>query len=146
VRNEERVLSVCLIGVALSLLLVGVVSGTLLRHMVQIIPVLIALAVAVCGVPWARDAARSVFVLWFLLMLGIWVTLLGIAKVFSGRFTTVEIALTIGIGVFCVAGLLSSFWTSSRVGLAMRAVVFIAFGALQFVAVWLSLRPGLARR
>ena len=35
----------CLIGLALALLLVGLVSGTVLRHIVQIVPIMVALAV-----------------------------------------------------------------------------------------------------
>ena len=44
VAHDARLVSACLIGVAVSLILVGVVSDTLARHLVQIAPVLFALA------------------------------------------------------------------------------------------------------
>jgi Flp pilus assembly protein TadB len=38
--SAKRIVLSCLIGLALALLLVGVVSGTVLRHIVQIVPII----------------------------------------------------------------------------------------------------------
>jgi hypothetical protein len=43
--SNPRAVLHSLIGLALALLLVGVVSGTILRHVVQILPIVIAAAV-----------------------------------------------------------------------------------------------------
>jgi lysylphosphatidylglycerol synthetase-like protein (DUF2156 family) len=55
-----------LLAVALSLLLVGLISGTFTRHVVQVLPVLIAVLVVVRRVDWGPWAAAPLFVFWLL--------------------------------------------------------------------------------
>ena len=43
--SNPRLISICLIGLAVALLVVGVVSGTFLRHVVQILPAILAVVI-----------------------------------------------------------------------------------------------------
>jgi hypothetical protein len=133
-----------LAGVAVSLLLVGVVSGTPVRHAVQVAPCLLALAAACRRAPWAAAAALPVFVAWLLIMLAIWLWLLGLARITTGRFTPAEIGLTIAVGASCAWGIAAVFRARSAARPAVRAAAAVVFGALQVGAVWLSLHPAIA--
>src|SRR5437763_902113 len=76
-----KVVATCLGAVILSLLLVGVVSSTLLRHAVQVIPLVIALIAVARRSDWAGYLALPVFLFWFLISFAIWLFLLGIARI-----------------------------------------------------------------
>ncbi len=141
-----RLVQVSLLGVIVSLLLVGVVSGTPLRHVVQVTPVAIALVAVWRRNSWAIYGAIAVFLLWFTLMTFIWLFLLGIARIITGTFSPAEIALTISIGAFCLVGLASCLRTPLTSPWVSRIAAFIGFAALQVAGLWLSFQPYIARR
>lgn len=144
---DERRIGACLVGVAAGLLLVGLVSGTPIRHAIQVAPVALAFLCVAKGAPWARYAALPVFISWFAIMLCIWLFLLGMAKVVTGHFSPVEIVLSIAIGVLGLLGIIAvALARTSRVRLAAGAIAFVAFGALQAASIWLSTRPGVSQR
>ena len=142
----ERVLVAALVVMSASLLLVGIVSHTPLRHVVQVAPVLVVLGLALARRPGARSAAKAVFVFWLAIMALIWLFLLGIARVVTGRFSSVEVALTIVIGVAAVVGLAAAIRTRCTLRWPARLAVFVAATALQCGAMWLSLQPMFERR
>jgi len=140
-----RIVACCLGAMALSLLAVGAVSGTIVRHLVQIVPVLLA-AVVVSSLPRLGPAASlPIFAIWFALMATIWLYLLGIATFFSGTFTPFELCLTALIGASCVLGGIAALRLETPASLARRIVASSVFAALQLGAMWLSFRPGISR-
>src|SRR5260370_11371443 len=144
--RNALLIAVCRIGLLLSLLLVGVVSSTLLRHVVQVIPPVVAFAAVAWRAAWGKYAALPLFIIWFVLMLLIWLYLLNIAQVLSGRFTPAEIVCTVTIGICCVCGGFVSFRMRRLASRASGILIFIAFAAFQIVAIWLSLRPSILHR
>jgi hypothetical protein len=142
----ERTLAAALAAVFVSLLLVGLVSGTILRHVVQVLPVLVAGLIVVLRPAWSRFAAMPVFLFWFFIMLLIWLYLLGLANVVTGQFAPAEIVLTVVIGLACVVGLGASVRTPRRSDWRAGVVTFLVFGAFQVGAMWLSLQPAFATR
>ena len=132
--------------VALALIAVGIVSGTVIRHLVQIAPFAVALSVLPRRPAWGVSAAATLLAFWFLVMSAIWLFLLGVARVFTGTFTTLEIALTIVIGVGSLLGLAAARRTGASTPIGTRLGVVAAFAALQFAAMWLSVQPYVARR
>lgn len=133
--------AVCLAVVTTALVAVGIVSNTVVRHLFQIAPLLLALALVIRGARAGVAAAAPLFAFWLLAMGAVWLLLLGIARIVSGRFTPTEIALTLIIGGASLAGLV----TTSRKGTAApaetRTVAVLLFGALQYAALWLSTQP-----
>src|SRR5215831_17700653 len=138
--RTEWIIPGCLIGIILSLLVVGVVSSKLLRHVVQITPLVLALIVAAGSSARGRHASNPLFVFWFVIMLLIWLYLLGIAKIISGHFTSAEILCTVAIGICCVLGLVRSLRSRLRGDGMSGAFWFVLFATLQTGAMWLSLR------
>jgi hypothetical protein len=140
----NRVLVTSLSAVLVSLLLVGLVSGTVVRHVIQVLPIALALWLAARHVRPASAAALPVFVIWLAIMTLIWLYVLGLARVVSGRFTTAEIALTIVIGIGCASGI-AACGTLVRLERAWRQVAVAAlFAALQIAAIWASILPAVA--
>ena len=126
----------CLAGVVFSLVIVGIVSGTLSRHIIQIIPVVVAFILTIRGVEWSSSAALPIFFLWPVLMLLIWLFLAGIEGFINGHFTPIEIAMTIIIGICCLTGIILSLRSKESVKPAIKTVIFILFLGFQVVAMW----------
>jgi len=144
--RSERVSAAALLTVLVALLLVGLVSGTIIRHAVQVLPVLVASFVVVLRPAWSRFAAMPLFAFWLFIMLLIWLYLLGLARVVTGRFTPPEVGLTVVIGLACVVGLGASARKSTLPTWWAGVAAFLVFGALQIGAMWLSLQPMFASR
>ena len=143
---HERISTAALLTVLVSLLLVGLVSGTMIRHAVQVLPVLAAGLVVVLRLAWSRFAAMPVFAFWLFITILIWLYLLGLASVVTGRFSPAEVGLTVVIGMACVAGLGATARGPTRSHWRAGVAAFLLFGALQVGAMWLSLQPALASR
>ena len=132
--------------IAVALMLVGVVSRTLIRHAVQIAPLVLALALLLRRSVWGVVAAVPLFAFWLLVMGGIWLFLLGIARVFPGTFSPTEIVLTLIIGAASMAGLAVAYGQRASTAIATQVGTVIVFAILQFGAMWLSVQPFVARR
>ncbi len=118
-------LAICLAGVCIALIVVGMVSNTLTRHLIQIAPVVMVLAASLTRRKWTVVAAFPLFTFWLLIMLFIWLYLLKIATITRGHFTVPEILLTIVIGICCVYGIILSL---SRLSTArLTTITFIAW-------------------
>lgn len=140
----DRRLIAALLAVAGGLLAVGVESRTAIRHVIQLAPAVVVAILAARGDPRARFAAMPVFTVWFLIMLGIWLFLLGLCHVITGSFTRAEIVLTLVIGSGCVAGMIRTLRRGPRVPRSAGAITLLGFTALQLGCVWLSTQPVLA--
>jgi hypothetical protein len=104
-----------------------------------------ALALSWRGSKWGSASALGLFAFWLTIMTLIWLFLLGIAKVISGHFTPVEIALTISIGVCCLGGALSATQGFKNRAIVPASAICASFLVLQTAALWLSMRPQFAR-
>lgn len=95
----------CLVGIAISLLIVGVLSDTFARHVVQVIPVLLALGLVLQRPAIGAYVATGVFVLWAFVMALIWLYLLGLPSLTEGTFSAGEVVLTIVIAACSAWGM-----------------------------------------
>jgi hypothetical protein len=124
----------------IALLAVGLVSHTFVRHVLQATPVLLAGALITRRSPAGRAAALPLLTLWLGLMIAIWLTLSGIVRMVSGRFTGPEVFLTLVIGVACGIGLIASGAAPTMVSVRHRIATSLVFSAFQVGALWLSLQ------
>ncbi|HSY49002.1 MAG TPA: hypothetical protein VLC46_09335 [Thermoanaerobaculia bacterium] len=129
-----------------ALLLVGVVSGTLLRHVVQVVPPLVLIVAVVVWRPrgWPA-AAMAIELFWLVIMFFIWLYLTGVARIVKGHFSPSEIALTMVIGAAAAGGIVIAL-KSQRVAWPVRVLAFLFAGLVQFGAMWLSVQPGIGTR
>jgi hypothetical protein len=139
-RRPPGLIAVALASVALALIVVGVVSGTLRPHLVQISPIVLLLALLPGGRPLVFAATAAVLSWWFVTMSAIWLFLLGLSRFLTGTFSTTEILLTVVIGVACLAGL-SATRKAETIPLRMRVPTILVAAGLQSLALWLSYQP-----
>ena len=144
--NASRAVSWCLLGVIVSLLLVGLVSRTPIRHAIQVAPACVIAAAAWRGLTWSRAAALPIFLIWLFLMTLIWLYLLKIVAVISGTFSPAEILLTITIAVSAIGGIVFVFRGGDGARWITRLAGFVLSAVLQIAALWLSFQPAFARR
>ena len=144
--SNPRVISICLLAVAVALLVVGVVSGTFLRHVVQILPVILAMVVLDRRPHLGAYTALPIFVFWALIMLLIWLFLLGISRIANGNYTVVEIICTLCIAAFSVFGIVKAITVGKVLRPLRKMLAFTTFAALQVAAMWASFLPPLVNR
>ena len=133
---------ICLIGLAVALLLVGVVSGTFLRHVVQILPIVFVLIILQGRPAWGAYAAVPIFIFWVGIVILIWLFLLGLSQIANGHYTAIEIVLTFVMAACSVAGVVKSLSLGRPLSVFGRVGAFTLFAALQVAAMWVSfLRP-----
>jgi hypothetical protein len=136
--GQVRSIVLCLLVVAGALLVVGLASRTLLRHVIQMAPLVLALFLACLRPAWAVSAAAPLFAFWFLIMGAIWLFLLGMARIVTGTYTPAEITLSIIIGFAALIGLIAAYRRGSPGPLVAQLGTTVAFAVLQWTALWLS--------
>lgn len=144
--SAQRVVQSCLIGLALSLLLVGVVSGTVLRHIVQIVPIMVALGVLARRPDWGAYAALPIFGSWTFIVVLIWLFLLGVSRIANGQYTPIEVVSTFVMVACSIVGVLKCVQLGRSLRAPGRLAAFLLFAVMQFTAMWISFLGPIANR
>jgi hypothetical protein len=144
--SSQRFVSGCLIGLAITLLVVGVVSGTVLRHFVQILPIIVVLAMLARRPEWGAYAAVPIFFFWIFIVVLIWLFLLGLSRIANGHYTPIEILSTFLMAGCSVAGVARAIPLGKALRPIGRALAVALFGVLQVAAMWVSFLRAIANR
>jgi hypothetical protein len=115
--SAERTTRDCLVGLAVALLLVGVVSGTVLRHLVQIAPIMPGLVLLARRPDRGAYAALPIFICWSLIVMLIWSFLLGLSRIANGHYTPLEVASTFVMAGCSVVGVVKSIELGRPMGM-----------------------------
>ena len=137
----------CCLAIILALVIgVGVPDHLVLRHVVQTLPLWAAVLLGFRRSAATGWLALPFFLFWLVLMTFIWLFLLGIARIVTGTFSPLEIAMTIVVGLACLAGI--ALFARIKSGLAAWAAasLFIIAAAAQFACFRASLLPSIAPR
>jgi hypothetical protein len=134
----------CCLAVFAALMVVGVVSHGILRHVVQTAPLWPAVVLGLRRNELAKFCALPCFVVWLFLMASIWLYLLGYAHFLSGTFTPTEVVMTLVVGVASLMGIVSAVWlrTAARSSTALAALTVMT--AVQLIAIRISFLPGIS--
>ena len=103
--HRPKFVAWCSLAVLVALYVVGAVSNGSLRHEVQTLPLWFPIARGFRQRELAKWAALPCLVFWLLVVVSIWLFLLGWARVLTGHYSPIEIAMTLVIGVACLAGI-----------------------------------------
>lgn len=146
VKNFRILIGCCVAIIAALVLVVGVVSHGVLRHIVQTSPLWIAIVLSARRSALAKWAALPCFVWWLLLMAAIWLYLLGWAQILfiGGTFSPVEIAMTLVVGLASLVGLVTAMRTRSGVPWLSVTATILLLAVLQVGALRLSFLPSIA--
>ncbi len=132
--------------ILVALYVVGAVSNGSLRHEVQTLPLWFPIVTGFQQREIAKWAALPCLIFWLVIMIFIWLFLLGWARMVTGHFSPTEIAMTLTIGGACLIGLAASVRWRTTVQPLTALGVSALFGALQVLAMRLSLIPYIATR
>jgi hypothetical protein len=144
--NDFRFLVVCCLLIIAALIVVGFVSHGFIRHIVQTAPLWFAIVLGSRGSEWSKWAAIPCLLFWLIVMLLIWLFLLGLARIITGTFSSIEIAMTIIVGLASMAGLVNA-WISRTAIAWWKGIAVIVLGMiLQVAALRVSLLPAITHR
>jgi hypothetical protein len=142
--DAERVVFYTGCALAIAILAVGPASHEVVRHVIQATPLMLFCVVAVRRPPVLRWLLGPVMLFWLLIAVLIWLFLLHVARVITGTFNPIEIAMTIVMGLASVLGLANFARVRRRfpllAGLGLAALSF----ALQVGAFAVSIQPWVA--
>jgi hypothetical protein len=142
----SRAIAVCSLAIVVALQVVGVVSHTSLRHIVQTLPLWFPIVLGFRRQDIAKWVALPCLVFWLGIVTLIWLFLLGWARIVSGTFTPVEVAMTFVIGLACVFGLGTAVrWRTATHPLVATTLTML-FAFLQVLAFRVSMLPSIASR
>jgi len=144
--SAQRVVRRCLIGLALALLLVGLVSGTVLRHIVQIVPIVVVLGVLARRPVWGAYGALPIFGCWTLIVVLIWLFLLGLSRIANGHYTPIEVVSTVVMIACSIVGAVKCIQLGRPLRVGGRVSAFLLFAVMQFAAMWISFLKPIANR
>src|SRR2546430_6892825 len=103
---EPIAISVCCLVIIVALVVgVGLAAGLVLRHAVQTLPLWIGVLAGARRSRAVGWIGLPMFLFWLVLMSLIWLYLLGIARVITGHFSPMEIAMTILVGAAAIVGI-----------------------------------------
>ena len=142
----KQLVLVCLVGLAIALLLVGIVSGTVLRHVIQILPLILALGLVLRRPVLGAFAALPIFLFWILVVVLIWLFLLGKSNIASGHYTPIEVASTFLMAACSVVGVAGSLRIRGAERIGGRILILLLFAALQIAAMRVSFLDPVANR
>ena len=142
--NTLKAIGACCLAVLAALYIVGAVSHGSLRHEVQTLPLWVPIVAGFNRREFARWCALPCLLFWLLCMVLIWLFLLGWAHVISGRFSPVEIAMTLIVAAASAAGFGLSVWRAKWT--ARGCALIVLFAILQFAAFRISMLPAIAHQ
>jgi hypothetical protein len=144
--NQTRIIGICCAAIIGALYVVGLVSGTELRHVVQTAPIWIGVALGFRASPLARWIALPFFLFWLAVVVLIWLFLLGVSQVVSGTFTAPEVAMTVIMGAASLIGIVAVARAGVRASVLAAVGAFLVGAILQLGAFRISTMPGIATR
>ncbi len=134
-----RTVRLCLVSVAFTLVLIGVVSGTPVRYVIQVLPIALALRLlARSPGSLGAYAAVALFLHWMLAMILIWLSLLGLSELVGGQYAPIEVVLTMFVAFFCSVGIVRGVRAGSLLGRTRRIATVAVFWVVQAVAMAVS--------
>src|SRR5713226_1399522 len=103
--NASKWVAYCSLSVLMALYVVGAVSNGSLRHEVQTLALWGPIVLGFRQRELAKWSALPCLIFWLIAMVFIWLFLLGWARIVTGHFSPIEIAMTLVIGIACLSGI-----------------------------------------
>ncbi len=144
--DRGRWIAICCAIVIAALYVVGVASGTVLRHAIQTGPLWACVLLGWKRTRGVRWLALPMLVFWLVIMVLIWSFLLGWSRLASGHYSPVEIAMTLVVGAAALLGIPASLCGDGKGSAAAALGWFLVGAVLQYAAFYISFLPAIARR
>lgn len=140
-RNLPGTIAVSGLTMIAALIVVGIDSGGIVRHILQTLPVWVAVVLGLRRSPLAKWAAIPVFLFWLVLMTLIWLYVLGLSTIANGTYDAVELSMTIVVAIAAIAGIAVAIFAPGGARRGTATMLFLAISAVQIGLMAVSLRP-----
>ena len=140
VMSDARYVAGCLAGLVASLILVGFISATVARHVVQVVPSVFAIGFTLRRPAIGAWVAIPIFAVWCAVVIAIWLYLLGLSDIADGSYSALEVVLTGIIAVCSALGIAKSMRAGRTLPLSGRTTAFLGGLALQVASLIVSFR------
>lgn len=146
VPKESKWVACCCLAILLAIYVVGVMNHGVLRPIVQTLSLWVPIVLGFRGSEFAKWSALPCLIIWLVTMVLIW--LFGVAWVYValGQFSSADLAMTLIVGAASAGGFFVALRWRTAVRPFSAAAVALSFGALQFLTLWVSVSPSIARR
>ncbi len=145
-KRAESVVAGCCIAMLCALLVVGAVSHGVIRHVIQTLPLWLAIVLGIRHSELTKWVALPSFAVWLGIMAAIWLSLIGWVRILTGTFSMVEVVMTIVVGASAACGLATAVRVQTRTGRGLAVALLLGTSLLDLIAIRLSLLPGIANR
>lgn len=143
--RSNRPLLYCSLLIILCLYVVGFESHGIVRHIVQTAPLWLAVFFARRGSAWTKWVDLPCYVFWLVLIITlISLFLLGWAKVLSGTFTPIEIAMAGVVALSSIFGIVVCLRMKTRMDVIKAGAIFVVTASLQFALLRISFLPAIS--
>ena len=142
--RAERLIGFCCLAAIAGLLVIGVVSHEIVRHLLQSSPFWIGAVLGLGRSGLARWAALPPMLFWLLISVLIWLYLLGVSTIVKGHYSPAEIAMTIVLAASAVTAAGAAVRSRARTRWWAALLTAALAGTLQFAAFDLSVQPTFA--
>lgn len=140
-KNPSGTIAVSALALIAALIVVGIDSGGIVRHILQTLPVWAAVILGLRNSTLTKWAALPVFLFWLVLMTLIWLYVLGLSTIANGTYDAVELSMTVIVAFAAVAGIAAAIFAPGGARPGAAAVLFIAIAAVQIGLMAVSLKP-----
>lgn len=146
VPQESKLVACCCLAILSALYVVGAMNHEVLRQIVQTLPLWVPIVLGLRGSEFAKWSALPCLTIWLATMVAIWLVGAAWAYVALGQFSLPDLAMTLIVGAASAGGFFAAVRWRTRVRPFSAGAVALSFGALQFLTLWVSLSPSIARR
>jgi len=146
VPKQSKLIACCCLAILLAIYVVGAMNHGVLRPMVQTLPLWVPIVLGFRGSEFAKWSALPCLIIWLASMILIWLIGVAWAYVALGQFSLADLAMTLIVGAASAGGFFVALRWRTEVRPFSASAVALSFGALQFLTLWVSLSPSIARR
>ena len=90
--SDARFVAGCWVGLAASLIMVGLLSDTVARHVIQMVLLILALGLALRRPATGAWIAIPIFAVWGAVVTAIWLHLLGLSDIAEGSYSVLKLS------------------------------------------------------
>jgi len=144
--KEPKWLAFCCLAILLALYVVGALRHGMLPNVLQTLPLWVPIVLGFRGSELAKWSALPCLLIWLASMILIWVFGIAWVYVVLGHFSPVDIAMTVIVALASAGGIFAALHWRTAVRPFSAGTVALLFGALQFLAIWVSVSRVVAHR
>jgi hypothetical protein len=142
--GAEGLIAACCFALLVALMVVGVVAKEMVRHLIQSAPFWVGGWLALRRSRFTKWVVLGPFLLWVLIPVLIWLFLFGVARILTGTYSPIEIAMTVVMALAGVVGIGAALASRSGASWWSSILAVVLGAAMAWGVLMLSFQPQVA--